>query len=346
MGANAAKVLFFASSGEIGTGSTGFGSTGAVNKKMHGFEECDFTVNTKVEAVRSVGWYGPSPIAAEVAQSAEASVSGTVVYEDIANLLNGLFTALEDSTGSVGGTSSGSWGYEYNAPVNSTQIVYTYPMQYGTSGEAYNLRGAVLNGITLTGEAMDFWKYAVPIFARNVEASSTGLTTGANVDRTVNPVKMADTTLSIDAFSTGTFGGTALSGTLISFELALDMGRHLKHFAGSKFPGNWGDNRYSGTLKTVLEFTATAKGYVDALLASTGSEVQRHIRIAATQGSSATTKTLRFDFAGIIGEPVKLWDDRDGNMTLELTWKGKHSTGLNSGGFLQFRVENGSSSTT
>lgn len=347
-GASAAKVLLFSSTGEISSGgsSTGWASTGAVTKKLHGFEECDFTINTKVGVVPAVGWYGPSPIAAEQAQSAEASVSGVAVYEDIVNILNGLFTYTSQSSGPMAASSSGAWEYPFTAPVNSTQINATYPMEYGTSGQAYRINGAVFNGITLSGEAMDFWKYSLPILAKSIEAKSTGLTTGANTDRTVNPVKMADTTLYVDAFSTGTFGGTALSATLISFELALDMGRHLKHFAGSKYPGNWGDARYNATLKTVLEFTSTAQGYIDGMLGSTGAELQKHLRIQATQGSSATTKTLRFDFAGIVSEPVKLWDDRDGNMTVSLTWNGKNSTGLSSGNFLQFFLINGSSNTS
>ncbi len=342
----ATRILTFSSTGEAAWGSTGVAPT----KKWHGIsDDVTFSIVENVEAVPSVGWYGPGPVAAQVSQSAEGTIPGTLTYEDAPNILNGLFTHTSGSTGNSTGGTTVPYYYAWSAPVTSTQAIATYPMEYGTSGQAYKINGIVFNGLTLSAEAGSYWKFSIPALGKNVETKAA-LTTAANIDRTVNPVKMADTTLYVDAFTTGTMGATAISASLINFEFTLDLGRHLKFFAGSAFPQNWGDAKIGGTLRTMLEFGSTAKAYVDALLngststSSTGAAVEKQIRIKASQGSSATLKTFALDFAGIIANPIKLWDNRDGNMTVDITWTGKYTTQM--ANFLAFAVENGSSSTT
>ena len=283
----AARVLTFSSTGEVGTmtPTTGWGTTGNASKKWHGIEDgVTFSIVENVEAVPTVGWYGPGPVAAEIAQSAEGTIPGVLTYEDAPNLLNGLFTYSSQSTGNTTGGTTAPYYYSWTAPVTSTQTVATYPMEYGTSGNAYKLKGVIFNGITLSGESPGYWRFSIPALARSIEPLAA-LTTAALVDRTVNPVKVADTAIYVDAFSTGTIGGTALPASLISFELSVESGRHTKMFAGNKFAQSWGDNKMGGTLRTLLEFGSTVKGLVDELLSSsTGAEVQRQIRIKASQG--------------------------------------------------------------
>lgn len=331
-GASAARVLAFQSSGE-----SAWGTTGAATKKLHGITDVSLTIVEKVEAVPTVGNYGPGPVAAEVAQSGEGQIEGIVLYEDSVNILNGLFTAIINSVT----TSGAPYTYAYTAPVNSTQVCYSYTLEWGTTGQSYTAPGSVINGINIKGEAGGLWTYSAPVIAKLIKSVTP--TTAAWVDRTVNPVRMADTTLYVDG-STGTIGTTAISATLINFEMALNAGRHTKQFAGSINPASWGDAQMEGTLRTLLEFGSTAKAYVDELLGSTGAAVRRQIRINATEGTSAAVKAFGIDFAGIIGENIKLWDDRDGNMTVDLTWKGQYSTQL--ANWLKFNLQNGSSSTT
>ena len=338
MAQTAAKVLTFTSTGE-----SSWGTSGAATKKYHGLTDATLTIVEKVEAVPVVGWFGPGPVANEQAQSGEGTFEGTVVYEDITNVLNGLFTYTSASTGNSTGGTTAPYYYSWTAPVSSTQVVATYTLEYGTTGQAYTAIGSALNGLTLRGEAAGYWTFSSPVIAKQIKPL-TGLTTAALVDRTVNPARMADTTLYMDAFSTGTIGATAISASLISFEANINMNRHTKTFAGSLYPGGWGEGRTEGTLRTLLEFNTTQKALIDELLGTTGVALQRQIRIKASQGSSATQKSMALDFCGIVSDPIKFWDDRDGNMTVDLTWTGKYSTAISN--WLRFIVENGSSSTT
>lgn len=335
MPSNAAKLVHISSG--LGT----WGSEGAAARKLMGVTDCSFQVVEKSQTVRALGWIGPSPISAEVAQSAEGSMEGVCVYEDMPTILNGFFTGIDSST-STGASPSG-YNYPYTAPVSSTQAIFTYTLEYGTTGAAYTANGVTFNELTVRGEAGDLWQYTVGAVAKNIIPSTSGLSTAMS-DRAVNPVRMADTTLYVDPISTGTAGGTSVSATLISFEETIRTGRHTKTFAGSLTPGAHGDGPFEVTLKTVAEFNASAKAYVDELLGTTGAAVRRQIRIGATQGSSASTKTFNLDTAGILSEGFKLFDDRDGNMTVALTWNGVYSTGL--GNSFACNVVNGSSSTT
>ncbi|MBI2934670.1 MAG: hypothetical protein HYY29_03765 [Chloroflexi bacterium] len=311
-------------------------------RKLHGVTEQSGQVIEKAQIVKALGWLGPSPISAEVAQTAEVSFNGVCVYEDMPTILNGFFTAISAST-STDSTSAG-YNYPYTAPVSSTQAFYHYSMEFGTTGAAYRANGVVFNDLTVKGEAGDLWNYTVGAVAKQIVATTSGLST-AVTDRAVNVVRMADTTLYVDAFSTGTMGATSVSATLINFEFGYKTGRHVKTFAGSVFPGDFGESNHEPTLKVTAEFNASAKAYVDELLgSSSGVAVKRQIRIGATQGTSGSTKTYNINFAGQLVDGFKLFDDRDGNMTVALNFSGVNSTGL--GNALTMSVVNGSSSTT
>lgn len=325
----------------ISSGQGTWGSTGSMTRKLHGVTEQSGQVADKEQIVRALGWLGPSPISAQVAQSAEVTFGAVACYEEMPTILNGFFTAINAST-STDSTSAG-YNYPYTAPVSSTQVFYHYTMEFGTTGAAYRSNGVVFNDLTVKGEAGDLWQFNVGAVAKEIVATTSGLST-APADRAVNPIRMADTTLYVDAFSTGTMGGTSVGATLINFELAYKTGRHTKTFAGALKPGDFGEAAHDHTLKLTAEFNASAKAYVDELLGSTGAAVKRQIRIGATQGSSSSTKTYNINFAGQLVDGIKLFDDRDGNMTVALNFAGVYSTGLANS--LTMSVVNGSSSTT
>lgn len=336
MPATAARMLLYNTTGE-GT----YGSTTAATSKLHGVTDASLKINSKTEVVPGVGWLGPSPTAAEMMQSGEGSMDMVATYEEMPRIFNGIFAAIGASTSTSG---AAPYNYPYTAPVTSTQVCYTYTWEYGATGALYKASGVVFNGLTIRGEVGDWWRASVPALCKQVTAATGGFTTAANVDRTVNPIKMSDTTLYVDAFSTGTIGGTSVAATLISFELNFNPNRHLKTFAGSKYPNSWGEGKTEASLKMTAEFNASAKAYVDELLGSTGAEVRRQIRLGATQGSSAAQKTANLDFAGILVDGATLFSDREGNITVDLTWQAQYSTGL--ANHFAANFQNGSSSTT
>jgi len=128
----------------------------------------------------------------------------------------------------------------------------------------------------------------------------------------------------MDSWASATIGATELAATLISAELTVNPGRHLKTFVGSVTPEAYGENRWEGQLVTVLEFNSSAKAIVDALLAP--ALVQRQIRIRATQGATTAYRLAQIDFAGTLVDGAELFGDRDGNMTVSLTWNGTVNT--------------------
>lgn len=344
MGSLAAAILTHTSTGEVG-GT--WASSGPTTKKFHGATDVSMTIVEAVEAVPAVGWYGPGPVADETAQAGEGTIAGKVTYEDLPMLLNGLFTHTSGSTGNSTGGTTAPYYYAWQAPVSSTQVCATYTLEYGTTGQSYTSIGSVLNGISLKGEAGGLWDFSVPFVSKIVKPLSSA-STAANIDRSVNPIAMKDTAFFWDAFSSGTMGSSGINATLISFALDVDAKRHTKTFAGSKFPGGWGDGKMEGTLGVVVEFNSTMKALLDTICGATsGAALQAQVQIRAltsTATDSTSRRSAAIQFAGIQSEPIKLWSERSGNLTLDLKLTGKYSTAL--ANFLKFVVENGSSSTT
>jgi len=339
MAQTAATIVTFGSTGEAT-----WGSTGNPTKKFHGLTAASLKIDQSVEVVNAVGWYGPSGIANIQADSGSGSLEFVASYEDMPAILNNLFTYTSASTGNSTGGTTAPYNYTWTAPVSSTQIVATYPIEISPStAYGYKLRGGIMSNLTLRGEAGGYWTGSVDLLGKYVEALSVRTTAG-DVDRTVNPIRVANTSLYLDAHSTGTIGTTLTSGRLISFEFGYNPNRHTKLFAGSINPGGWGDGRAETSLKMVWEFQSSAKADIDEALGSTGAAVKRLIRLQATQGSSATLKTFQVNYAGIKVDGETLFSDRDGNVTVETNWQGMYSTAISN--YATFYVENGSSSTT
>lgn len=342
MPATVMKTVQYVSSGEAS-----WGSTAAATRVMGGVTDASLRVLDTVEVVPSLGWMGPGPDAAEVAQTGEGTLELTLTYEELNRLLNGVFTAIGGS--SI--TSGAPYNYPYTAPNASTQTVYTFTIEYGTTGATYRAPGSVVKRLNIKGESASLWKATVDTICKQIVASASGLSSGLTAP-VGNPIRMADTSLYIDTFTSTAAGGSSVSATLIAFDLNLETNRHVKQFAGSLNPASWGDGKMESTLRLTAEFNTSAKALVDELLGSTGAAVKRLIRIGATAGSSASVKSANLDFAGIKVDGETLFSDRDGNMTVELAFQGLYSSGLGgiystgNGNWFVCNVQNGSSSTT
>jgi len=366
MPASAAKVV------QMSSGEQTWGATGVAVTKLHGITDATLRILDNVETVPSVGWYGPSPIALQVSQSGEFSMDMVATYEEMPRFLNGMFGSIGASTDGQAGGTSAPFRYYYEAPVSSPSTSFTYTFEYGAGGSThvYRAPGSVIKHLNIKGEAGGLWNMTVDGFSQMIVASTSGFSTGASAalrdDRTVNPIRMADTVLYLD-ISTGTIGGTTKAATLISFELDVESNRHPKLFAGQVYPGDWGDAAYTGSLKTTLEFNANAKALVNQLLSTAGTvanttaqTVKKLIRIGNLQSTGTSTgaaaRAINLDFSGVLVDGAELFGDRDGNMTVDLTFNGYYSTGLSlsvlstamtaNGNWLCATIQNGSSSTT
>jgi hypothetical protein len=270
-----------------------------------------------------MGRMGPSAIIALTEAHATGKLTYTLTYEDILYLLEAAF-------GTATPSGAGPYTRNYSAPVAAVVSPKLFSIEFGATGASYVMPGALLAKGKISGEAGDLWKAETDWLGKSVATVSLA----ALSDRTVNPIRMSDTVLSIDTWA-GTIGTTAVPATLVSFELDFDTTRHLKVFGGALNPGDHGEKDFTCTLKTVFEFNATAKAYFDALIASGGTLTQRQLRLKATSGTSIA----QLDFAGTLVDPDALSQNRDGNMTMTLNWEGTYNTTL--GNYLKAQSVNG-----
>jgi hypothetical protein len=300
-----------------GAGEGTYGTIKVATAKLMGLTDASVGIVNESRVIEQLGNLGPSSLASLDAQSGVASVQAVASYEDILYFTQALFGAA-----TTAGTAA-PYTFTHVAPTTAAPTIVGQSLEYGTTGAAYVLTGAIAQSLKIRGVSGELWTMQADWLGKAVSTVSLA----ALADRTVNVIRMADTTFAVDTWG-GTMGATAAAATLISFDLALETGRHLKTFAGAANPSSWGEGRMNGTLTTVLEFNATAKAYVDALIGPL--LTQRQIQIKASQGATTTTKSATIQFAGTLVDNVTLFANRDGNIIVSLTWRGTYLAGLTS----------------
>ena len=302
---------------------TTWGTAVVATRKMMGLSDVKFKEKNKTIVTPVTGTYAPGTTAALVGQSGEVTVSGVATYEELIWYFDSLFSKVTAPTG------TGPYVYAYAAPTSADATPRLFTVEFGTTGALYKAAGALTSKFKISGAAQDYWKFQADYMAKSI-ATLTSL--AALSDNTVTSINAMDTACYIDDWG-GTIGTTAITGTLIDFDLEVTTGRHLKQFVGDGVnPTNWGDKQWQGTLTTTLEFNSTAKAYLDALIG--GTLTQRQIRLKATSGTSI----VQIDFAGTLDNDIDMFGDRDGNMTVQLKWAGTNNVTL--GNWLKASVTN------
>ena len=304
-------------------------STKAPTVKLMGLTDATLSVVQEVDQPTLVGTLAPGTVAALAETHGEGSVEQRASYQDICYWLDGIFGP---ATASAAGTSR--FTYNYIAPITASTTPRHYTVGFGTTDAFYEMDGAIVNNLSVGIEAGQIWTMGVELLGHAVNTAAVSTC----ADRDVDLIKASDTTVYMDSWTSSTIGTTEIAATLISAELTVNPGRHLKTFVGSITPEAYGENRWEGALTTVLEFNASAKALVDALL--TPALVQRQIRLKATQGATTTTRICTLDFAGTLIDGAKLFDDRDGNMTVSLAWNGTVNTKWTVDSWCKFKVTN------
>lgn len=293
-----------------------WGTAVDASAKLMGVTDASLQIADEVHQTERSGMLYPSDLVAEVQFMAEGSITMDLTYEDILYPLEGVFDAIETHA-----TATGPWTWAYAAPDDTAVVPQPFTIEIGTpdavADAEYEASGALFTELNISGEAGGVWVGEFPFLAEDAD-DDTMKTGTAVADRAVELIRMADTTIDIDTWS-GSYGGGGLTFQLISFELSVSTGRHLKQFAGALQPTAWGDTQWTGTLTTVVEFEADSKAIVDALLVP--GLIQRLIEIEATSGTSSAT----IQFAGTLVNGVELFSDRDGNITLSLEWQGTYN---------------------
>jgi hypothetical protein len=290
-------------------------STKAPTVKLMGLTDASLSIVDEVDQPELVGTLAPATVAAQAAQHGEGHVEQRASYQDICYWLDGIFGPATASA-----AANTTYTYNYEAPLTASTTPQHYTVQFGTTDAEYEMDGGIVNNLMLNVEAGQIWTVGADLLGHSI--GTAALATCA--DRDVDLIKASDTTIYMDSWASATIGATELAATLISAELTVNPGRHLKTFVGSVTPEAYGENRWEGQLVTVLEFNSSAKAIVDALLAP--ALVQRQIRIRATQGATTAYRLAQIDFAGTLVDGAELFGDRDGNMTVSLTWNGTVNT--------------------
>ena len=296
--------------------------------KLAGVTDASLDIVQDVYQPTFVGTLAPAIVSAQMSQHGEMSISQAMSYQDICYWLDGIF-----GTAAASAAANTTYVYNYAAALETVTTAPAYTVQYGYSGTEYTLEGGLCTNLNISGEAGGVWEASVDLLGRAV--STMAMTTGVDT-RDVDIIRMSDTKLYLTAWPVSTISGTEVDATLISFDLTVNPQRHIKYFAGSINPGGHGDSNWESQLTTVLEFNSDAKALVDEL--TNPALVQRQLRIQASTGSTTEAREATIDFAGTIVDNVKLFDDRDGNMTISITWNGTYNSGL--ANFLKAKVKN------
>ena len=302
-------------------------STKAPTAKLMGLTDASLSVAQEVDQPTLVGTLAPATVAAQTEIHGEGRIEQRASYQDICYWLNGIF-------GPAVGSAAANTRYTYNyiAPLTASTTPQHYTINFGTTNACYEMDGAIINNLEIGIEAGQVWTVGVDLlgYAVNTAALSTC------ADRDVDLIRASDTTLYMDAWTSNTIGSTPVAATLISANLTANPGRHLKTFVGAIRPASYGENRWEGRMTMVLEFNSSAKALVDALTAP--ALVQRQIRLNASTGSRTAARACTLDFAGTLVDAVRLFDDRDGNMTVSLTWNGTVNTKWPTNSWIKFKV--------
>lgn len=297
-----------------------WGTCVAATAKLMGVTDASLNVVDDVHQVERSGWYYPSDVVAEVAQMGEGSITLDLTYEDILIPLDNFFDSeTPSSTTTTTTTTTTIYTWHYDAPTDTTVDPTLLTIEFGAPDAEYEACGVLFTELNIRGEAGGVWTGTFPFVCQDVFTETTFATLA---DRDVDLIRMSNTSIAIDPW-TGSMGLTTKACTLISFDLNVTSGRHLKTMGGALKPCNWGDTQWTGTLTTVLEFNTHGKAIVDALL--TPALVQRQIRIDANNGGAGTTlRRATIDFCGTLVNGVELFSDRDGNITVSLEWQGTY----------------------
>lgn len=310
---------------QIGSQS-GFSTAVAAKVRLAAVTDAELSIVDEVLQPETLGVLSPMTSPAQVAQHGEGSITQQASYQDLVYLASGVF-----GTATASAAANTTYVWKFAAGVSDVNDPLVYTVEYGGTSAEYQATGAIMNALKITGEVGGLWEASVELLAKSIQAES--MTTGLTV-RPVDMIRMADTKLYVDTW-TGTMGMTEVKATLISFTLSASPNYHLKQFAGSLTPQSYGMGRWDGELTTTLEFNSTSKAYVDALLSGL---VQRQLQLKATTGSGTTAREATIQFAGTLVDGATLFGDRDGNMVVELTWRGTYHGTLDT--FLKIRARN------
>ncbi len=278
-----------------------FGTGVVATSKLMGVTDASFTVDPEIFRTPELGRMGPSPLVEMTKFGLIGMCAAQLTYEDALYFAHGLFGPVVPT-----GTTDKAWAFVAPVAAVSTPTIFT--AEYGVPGGYYKVRDALLNKTVFSWKAGGVWDVKSDILGTNIGTVVPAVLT----DRAV--VLARQTEAYIDEWS-GTMGTTLVPASIIAAEVTVDPSRHLKQF-GERYSENWGEKNWDCSMKVTLEWNATTKAYIDALVTGAGGTLlQKQIRITT---NGAANRRIQFSMPGSLSNKPQLYSDRDGNVVIDL----------------------------
>lgn len=238
------------------------------------------------------------------ALAAAGSFKGWATYEHLPYFLDNLL-------GQATPSGAGPYTRNYAAPITTAPVPRILSLVKGDSVVgAYQMIGSLISNFTLRWEPKNFAQLSGDLIGVQLAADTLEVLAFP----VVNPLMASHiTTFKWDTWA-GTMGTTTLANCTVRFaELMVQPDRTPRNCFGSLPATSYVEKPWNGTLKLGLEFNATTKTDIDAIIG--GTLTQKQVELNSVLG----TQTLKVQFAGVISDDVEIFSDDDGVVTVELT---------------------------
>lgn len=271
----------------------------------------------KIEVEENVGSFAP-PRHYIGSVMAEGSVTQDGIYEQAPYMC-----AMALGVGSVGAPVSTIYPWTFLWPDATTPTPYFVTAEL-TDAVNHVVKAADVfsTDLEISGEAGQSWQ-----FKNSLTGGETTLPAAVSASPAllapVISIRMADTVLSIDPLWANI--GTTACPVLISFTWKLENLTHNKLFAGSLWPTALGFDRWQITLEVVVEMENSVVETTKDKVLTTDT-----VAIRLMANPSGAGQDFKIDGSYMLSEIGDL-DDRDGNTTLKMTFKGQKDALGNTG---------------
>jgi len=212
---------------------------------------------------------------------------------------------------------------DYAAPLTTAPAPHLATLQFGQTGEVWQMQDASVTSLTLSGAANSGVSVGASLMGGKVVAGTLAalpdLTTGTRMTGCMASV-------AIETWDGNTF--TALASSAFSWELSVNANREYHNFLGECTPTASYDNKWSGQMKLSLELNDSTDDHLIAMLAAANTILEKQVRIKYTVGTAATLREMVLTFAGHTMQAPELFQDKNGLMTYDLVLDGVYNPKL------------------
>ena len=202
---------------------------------------------------------------------------------------------------------------DYAAPLTTAPAPHLATLQFGQTGEVWQMQDASVTSLTLSGAANSGVSVGASLMGGKVVAGTLAtlpdLTTGTRMTGCMASV-------AIETWAGSTF--TPLASSAFSWELSVNANREYHNFLGECTPTASYDNKWSGQLKLSLELNDSTDDHLIAMLAAASAILEKQVKIKYTVGSAGTLREMVLTFAGHTMQAPELFQDKNGLMAYDL----------------------------